>query len=153
ECEWLSQRAVAAARSARDRPAEGRALNNLGVVYRHQGRWAEAEEAYQQDLAICRQSGDRVGEGQTLNNLGGVYRPQGRWAEAEEAYQQGRAICREFGDRVVEGKTLENLALLREAQGDLPAALAQEGEALRVIETTEDEAAKKKARDLIAQWD
>jgi predicted ATPase/Tfp pilus assembly protein PilF len=193
ERESLNQRAVAAARSARDQQMEGRALNNLGIVYQAQGRWAEAEAAYQQDLAICRQFGDRVGEGQTLNNLGIVYEAQGRWAEAEAAYQQSLAIRRQFGDRVGEGqtlnnlggvcqvqgrwaeaeaayqqslaiwrqlgdrvgegKTLGNLALLRKAQGDVPAALTLEREALKVLEMTQDEAAKQKARDLIAKWE
>ena len=66
----------------------------------------------------------RVGEGMTLNNLAWVYQLQGRLSDAEAAYLQSLEIKRRFGDRVGEGQTLENLALLREAQHDLPAALA-----------------------------
>jgi hypothetical protein len=54
---------------------------------------------------------------------------------------------------VGEGKTLENLGLLRAAQGNLAGALALEREALRVRETTEDEAAKQEARRLVAKWE
>jgi tetratricopeptide (TPR) repeat protein len=93
-----------------------------------------------------------MGEGQALNNLGNVYDAQGRWAEAEACYQQSLVILREFGDRVGEGKTLENLALLKEAQGEVAGALQLEREALRVLETTEDQAAKEKARRLVAKW-
>jgi tetratricopeptide (TPR) repeat protein len=82
-----------------------------------------------------------------------VYQDQGRWPEAEAAYQDSLKINRQFGDRVMEGKTLENLALLRKAQADLPAALALEREALKVLETTQDEAAKRNARGLIAEWE
>lgn len=50
-------------------------------------------------------------------------------------------------------RTLWNLALLRKAQGHLPAALVLEREALRVLDTTQDEAAKKKTREFIAKWE
>lgn len=64
----------------------GSIFNNLGIVYRHQGRWSEAEACYQKDLEIYREFGDRVGEGTTLNNLGLLYEAQGtsqeRWGSA-----------------------------------------------------------------------
>jgi hypothetical protein len=41
-------------------------LNNLGLGYTHQGRWAEAEQAFQESLARYRQAGDRKGETDTL---------------------------------------------------------------------------------------
>jgi predicted ATPase/class 3 adenylate cyclase len=153
ERERLDRCALSAARAAGNRPAEGWALNNLGIVYELQDRWAEAEAAYRDSLAICREYGDRPTEGRALNNLGNVYRAQGRWAEAEEAYRQDLAICREYSDRLGEGRTLENLALLRQAQGDLVGALEVEREALRVLETSEDERAKAKSRALVAKWE
>jgi tetratricopeptide (TPR) repeat protein len=149
----LDQRALAASHVLGDRHAEGRALNNLGIVYRRHGRWAEAEAAYQQSLTIEREVGDRHGEGQTLNNLGVVYQNQGRWAEAEAAYQQSLAICREVGNRQAEGKTLKNLASLQAAQGDITAALTLAREALQVFEATEDETAKERVRKLVAEWE
>jgi hypothetical protein len=54
---------------------------------------------------------------------------------------------------VGEGQTLENLALLREAKGDIAGALVFGRHALQVLETTEDEAAKQKARRLVANWE
>ncbi len=153
EAEENYRQSLAILRESGDRVGEGQTLTNLGNVYYEQGRWAEAEGYYRQSLEIKRECGGRVSEGITLTNLGLVYSRQGRWAEAEASYQQSLAIMREYGYRVNEGKTLENLALLREAQGDMTGALAFEQEALRVLETTEDEAAKEKARELVAKWE
>jgi tetratricopeptide (TPR) repeat protein len=140
-------------KSGRDRQGEGRILNSLGWVYEQWGQWAKAANRFQESLAIWREYGDRSGEGSALNNLGVVYGAQARWAEAEAVYQQSLAIRRECGDHRGEGQTLENLALLRKAQGDVTEALQFEREALRVLDTTEDEAAKAKAREWLAEWE
>ncbi len=124
--------AVEAAKREGNRAAEGIALNNLGVVYQLQGRWAEAIAAYEQDLAICRELGDRHGEGATLNNLGVVYEKQGRWAEAIAAYEQDLAICRELGDRHGEAQTLNNLGVVYEKQGRWAEAIAAYEQSLRI---------------------
>jgi tetratricopeptide (TPR) repeat protein len=153
EYERLNRRAFAAARAADDRRAEGRALNNLGIVYQAQGRWTEAETAYQQSLTIHREFGDRPREGRILNNLGNVYQAQGRWAEAETAFQQSLAILREFGDRRGEGQTLANLALLREAQGNMAGVLEFGRQAVAVLETTEDTRTLAEVRQLLAKWE
>ena len=73
----------------------GAALNHLGIVYKDQGRWDRAKEAYQQSLAIIREFGDRYGEGLALNNLGNVYETQGRWAQAEETLRQSLVIVKQ----------------------------------------------------------
>ncbi len=124
--------ALDAAQHAGDRAAAGRTHNNLGVVYRAQGRWAEALAAYEASLALCRELGDRHGAGRTLNNLGGVYQEQGRWAAVLAAYEASLALCRELGDRHGEGQTLNNLGGLYEVQGDLDAALASCQHSLRL---------------------
>ncbi len=51
-------------------------------MYRHQGRWTEAETAYQQSLAIEREFGDRLSEGQRLANLALLRADQGDMTEA-----------------------------------------------------------------------
>ena len=55
-----------------DRAGEGTTLNNIGVVYRGQERYAEALQVLQQALAIRREVGDRTGEGLTMHNIGKV---------------------------------------------------------------------------------
>jgi predicted ATPase/class 3 adenylate cyclase len=118
----LHERALAAARAAGDRPAEGRALTNQGTVYHAQGRQAEAESVFRQAQAIFKERGDRFCEGQALNNLGMVHHAERRWAEAESAYQQARKIFQESGDRLEEAKPLLNLGGVYSAQGQWAAA-------------------------------
>jgi len=117
ERERLDLRAVESARRAGVREIEARALSNLGIVYRSQGRWQEAIDCYEQSLVIKREYDDRVGEGMTLNNLGMVYQSQGRWQEAIDCYEQSLVIHREYADRVGEGATLNNLGAVYQSQG------------------------------------
>ena len=51
-------------------------------MYDNQGRWAEAEAAYQQSLAIYREFVDYHGEGQALVNLALLRANQGDMAGA-----------------------------------------------------------------------
>jgi class 3 adenylate cyclase/predicted ATPase len=124
--------------------------NNLGKVYRVQGRWDEAIQAYKASLLIVREFGDRLGEGQTLNNLGLVYQAQSRWDEAIQVYEASLLIRREFGDRLGEGKALGNLALLWLAQGDLQRALIYAEQSLVSFGRTQDTILQQRARNLIA---
>ncbi len=100
--------ALAAARASNNQPGESQTLNNLGMVYRSQGRWDDAIAQYEQSLVICRSLGDRHGEGQSLGNLGNVYQSQGRWDDASAQYEQSLVIFRSLGDRHGEGATLNN---------------------------------------------
>jgi tetratricopeptide (TPR) repeat protein/class 3 adenylate cyclase len=138
EREYLILSALAAARVAEDRQAEGRVLNNLGSVYYRQGRWQEVIACYEQSLAIFREYGDQQGEGKILNNLGEVYRAQGRWKEAIEHYEQDVAICREYSDRVGEGATLNNLGLVYQAQGRWQEAIACYEQCLAICREYDD---------------
>src|SRR5262245_42280643 len=72
----------------------GTALNNLGELYRAQGRLAEADGVFRRSLAIRERA---MGPGhpdvaQTLNNLAGLYQAQARYQEAETLYRRSIAI-------------------------------------------------------------
>jgi tetratricopeptide (TPR) repeat protein len=64
------------------------------VLYRAQGRYAEAEPLYQRSLAIREQAlgAEHPDVAQSLNNLAELYRAQGRYAEAEPLYARSLAI-------------------------------------------------------------
>jgi tetratricopeptide (TPR) repeat protein len=105
---------VKAARNAANLHGESTSFNNLGIVYRLQGRWDEAIECFHQSLNI-KQGMDE--NHQALNNLGLVYRSQGRWDEAIECFQQSLNISQKLGDRDGEGRVLGNLGLIYDLQG------------------------------------
>ncbi len=107
-----------------DRAGEGATLNNIGVVYDDQGRYAEALEALRAGAGHrARRWATGPARATTLNNIGVVYDDQGRYAEALETYQQALAIVREVGDRAGEGATLNNIGVVYDSQGRYAEAL------------------------------
>ena len=78
-------------------PTVATSLNNLAVLYRDQGKYAEAEPLYQRALAIREKAlgSDHPDVAASLNNLAELYRDQGKYAEAEPLYQRALAITRE----------------------------------------------------------
>ncbi len=106
-----------AARRAGDRAAEATALNALGSIDWHQGRYQPAAGQFQQALALFRQSGDRTGEGCALNNLGIIYAVQGRYQQATSLHEQALNVYRQIGDRAGEVSQLVNLGQVEERQG------------------------------------
>jgi tetratricopeptide (TPR) repeat protein len=97
------------------------ALNNLGLLYKSQGRYSEAEPLYTEALAIGRKSlpPNHPQLATHLNNLAVLYRAQGRYSEAEPLYTEALAIDRkslppDHPDLAVD---FSNLAGLYESQG------------------------------------
>jgi tetratricopeptide (TPR) repeat protein len=63
-------------------------VNNLGILYRDQGRMKEAEEMYVRALRGFEDAwgAKHTSTLDTVNNLGNLYQNQGRMKEAEEMY-------------------------------------------------------------------
>jgi CHAT domain-containing protein/tetratricopeptide (TPR) repeat protein len=102
-------------------PNYGAALNNLALVYRDQGKYAEAEGLYKRALAIREQAlgADHPDVAQTLNNLALVYGDQSKYAEAEGLHKRALAIREQAlgADHPDVAQTLNNLANLYRNQG------------------------------------
>jgi CHAT domain-containing protein len=131
----LAQRALASQEKALgpDHPEVATALNNLAVLYRAQGRYADAEPLYKRALAISEKAlgSDHPTVAQWLNNLANLYRDQGRYADAEPLYRRALAI----GEKALGpghpdvALFLNNLAYLCQAQG-------RYADALQLVQTT-----------------
>ncbi|MFM7787551.1 MAG: tetratricopeptide repeat protein, partial [Microcystis panniformis] len=67
------------------------------LLYKSQGKYAEAEPLFLRSLAITeKQLGKEHPDVATsLNNLASLYHSQGKYAEAESLYQRAIAICSE----------------------------------------------------------
>jgi tetratricopeptide (TPR) repeat protein len=61
-------------------------VNNLGILYRDQGKLAEAERMFLRALGP-----DHISTLSTVNNLGVLYRDQGKLAEAERMFLRALA--------------------------------------------------------------
>lgn len=113
-------------------------LNNLGLLFNHQGDYAEAIEHYEQALYIAREIGSRRGEVVPLNNLGYVHHQLGDYANAGTYYEQALHASREVGYRVSEGLVLACLCLLSHHLGDDTAAHRYGQQALSGAQAIDD---------------
>jgi tetratricopeptide (TPR) repeat protein len=97
------------------------ALSNLGLAYKAQGRFAEAEQGYRRSLAMREKvSGpDHESIAIVTNNLAELYRDLGRYAEAEPLYKRSLVVREKTkgADDLFVTTALNNLALLYDLQG------------------------------------
>lgn len=89
---------------------EGRAANNLGIIYLQWGQYATAKEYYEQALNIAREVNDREGESNALGNLGSVYFSLSQYQTAIEYHEQALSIARGIDARQNEANWLSGLA-------------------------------------------
>ena len=97
------------------------ALNNLGELYRVQGRYAEAEPLQKRALALGEKAlgPNHPSVAASLNYLAGLYDNQARYAEAEPLYKRSLAIREKAlgPDHPDVAKAVNNLAGLYASQG------------------------------------
>ena len=72
----------------KENPIYATSLGNLGFLYHDMGRYAEAEEHYNEAISMCENS---MGEGHAecasyYSNLASLYSDLGKYLEAEELY-------------------------------------------------------------------
>ena len=93
EEEWVAALAEAEAFGPEDTRL-ATSLNNLGEVYRTQGRYGDAEPLYNRALAINEKAlgPDDPKLAASLNNLALLYDAQGRYEEAEPFYKRALAV-------------------------------------------------------------
>lgn len=95
--------------------------NELGLVYRDQGRWADALHALQASADQARREGATDALATELLNIGEVLLLQGRLSEAEETLQEAFIVMQ---TRTYQVDLYLGLGLARQVQGKLAAAQA-----------------------------
>ncbi|MET0624260.1 MAG: protein kinase, partial [Pyrinomonadaceae bacterium] len=106
------------------RAARANGLKLLGVAHEVSGRFAEAQECFEQSLALLKELGDRRNLGFMLNNLGVIAHLGADYSEAVRRYTEALEIFREIGERTWELPTLGNLAGAQMGLEDYAAAEA-----------------------------
>jgi CHAT domain-containing protein/tetratricopeptide (TPR) repeat protein len=121
-----------------DDPSVGTTLNNLGLLYHAQSRFAEAEALYRRSLAVRETAlgPEHLDVGTSLNNLGLLYRESGRLTEAEPLLRRGLAITEKAvgPEHPDVGITLGHLVRLQREQGQLGEAEQLGRRALAIFE-------------------
>jgi tetratricopeptide (TPR) repeat protein/transcriptional regulator with XRE-family HTH domain len=121
-----------------DHAADGSAVNSLGVIDLHQGRFQQAVGRFLEASGMFRQAGDRPGEARALTNLGASHAEQGHYQRAIGFFEQALSVQREIGDRVSEATALGNLGYLMVLQGRYQQAAQALQECLDICGETGD---------------
>ena len=123
EAEPPLQRALAISEQTQGQnsPDTAQKLNNLAVLYWHQGEYAKAESFLQRALAIFEQAlePDYSQIANNLNNLASISYSQGKYDKAELLFQRALTICEQTlgPDHLYTALNLKNLARLYSDQG------------------------------------
>ena len=121
----LAQQALALAeqRFGPDHELVGRTLRTLAVLYREQGRLADAEPLFKRALALQerRFGRDHQEVGSTINGIAVLYRIQNRLGEAEPLFKRALAIRQKAlgPDHQDVATTISGLAFVYQLQGRL----------------------------------
>jgi eukaryotic-like serine/threonine-protein kinase len=121
-----------------DRQGVARALNDLGIIERHQSDVPAAQKHLEESLEISRQTGSKLGMVQSSNNLGNILWDLGDLKGALNAYEQSLQLSRETGDKSHESAALNNVAGLLTLQGKLAEARQSFDESLRLSQELGD---------------
>ncbi len=131
-------RALALARTQKDRALQSVILDDLGILHHERRSIGRARELYDKALWIHRQRGDRRAEGRTLANLGALDHDEQSLSSARTRYRQAIAIFVEVGDGRLEGIHSANLGVLEHERGDTAAAGTLYRRALELLEADGD---------------
>ena len=109
--------ALAVAREIGDRYTETSALDTLGRLHAHAGRYTAALNSGEQALAIARVIEDRHLEASALNSLGEVLAAAGQPEAALPRHRSARTVAREADDRDEQARALAGLGQALHATG------------------------------------
>jgi DNA-binding SARP family transcriptional activator/predicted negative regulator of RcsB-dependent stress response len=130
--------ALAAARRAGDRDAEGCVLGGLGELHTDRACLDDARRCLHQSLAAFRETGNRRRELQCLLNLGFIDHEQGRFDDAIARLEPCLVGFQELGSRSWEAMALFCLGKVHLDQGRLDAAMACLDQSLTLVRAVAD---------------
>ncbi len=126
------------AEAAEDPVLELKVLNRLGLAYRRQGHWAEAEAAYLQVLRLMDPDQEPNQYAATLNNLSFVYMLNGNPIRADNLAEKALRMRREQGNIHGLGFSYSTRGRIAEALGDYVLALRYHRTAVDLCELVGD---------------
>jgi predicted ATPase/Tfp pilus assembly protein PilF/DNA-binding SARP family transcriptional activator len=110
------------AQAAGDHAEQAMFAGTLALLYKKQGRYAEAEACWRGALAVHREVGNWSSAVVTLNNLGNLLRTQGRPDDAVAVLEEALRLSDAYGFASSRPYSLINLALAHMAAGRPAAA-------------------------------
>jgi CHAT domain-containing protein/tetratricopeptide (TPR) repeat protein len=117
---------------------EQRSLNNLGLVYSHQGDYPKAVQYHEKSLEISQRNNSKSDVATSLNNIANNYISLGNYPKALDLYQQSKSISESIGDRLQLSRTINNIGHLDTQQGDYRKGLEEYQTSLKIALDTGD---------------
>jgi tetratricopeptide (TPR) repeat protein len=121
---------------------EALSFMNLGFIRLSQGRFSDALDALRRAKEIGTAFGSLTYEGDIENRLGVIYFHAGRFSEALPHSQKSVELLRKVGDPYRLLTALSNLVSVNAVMGDLKSAKQNLLEAEKLLEHTQNQAAK-----------
>jgi tetratricopeptide (TPR) repeat protein len=118
EAATLGRAALAAARTADDRPGQALALTQMGIVQELTGDHPAATTSLTQALQLSRNLGDRYGHADASINLGEVLFLSSAYREARGYLAQALSIARDINLPVEEARALEGIGRCHIQEGN-----------------------------------
>jgi class 3 adenylate cyclase/Flp pilus assembly protein TadD len=87
-------------------------LNNLGLLYKGEGKYVLALYKYQNSYDLLKRADDKVGMANALNNIGVIYAMQGNPTKALQYYEESLQLVKLAKDDKGIANALNNLGLL-----------------------------------------
>lgn len=137
----LSEETLTLGHELQDVWLSGHALNQLGIVERHRGDLAKAQQHFLKGFASFQADGHSVMRGPVLLHLGGTFYEQGDFAAAYKCFTQSLTIFEELDDKNRSSSALRQLGNLAMVQGHHQAAeefLARARTVARQVGSTSD---------------
>lgn len=123
-------RGLMLANRVKDREAQARITNAIGMGYRSLGQPDQAVDNFDRSAKLWQQLGHSEGEATALLNLGSELSLQGDFDAASQALGRAETLARQLGDRSLLADVENDLGVLYEEQGQFDAALRSYREAL-----------------------
>lgn len=130
----VGQRSLQLAIENNDKPGQGRALNNIGIVYWYMGDHETVLDYWLKALKVREEVGDPNGIAGSLNNIGLVYFDMGDNQMALEQFQRALEISTETGNEEYLVGHLDNLGEVRARIGDTDQAYVDHMMALGIAQ-------------------
>jgi DNA-binding SARP family transcriptional activator len=143
--------AAAAARRLGDRPAQARALTELGDLRRLTGDYPAADHSLQTALQLWRDASDKNGQAHALTELGTLRRVCGDHRAADHSLQTALELWREAGDKNGQARALTELGSVQYSSGDVQGAKRRLREALQLYREAGDKAGQARALTELAE--
>ncbi|MFZ3103680.1 MAG: tetratricopeptide repeat protein, partial [Smithella sp.] len=106
-----------------DVAAQGKVLNNIGLISARNGKYEEALESFHKALYLFKDTDNKLGVADQLGNISSVYRDIKQYDNALSICQDAMKIYKEINHKPGIGDQYSNIAYLLVMKGDLSNAL------------------------------